>query len=95
VKFLPILKTGDVAYWDTFAGAVPCRVTAITGTSGMCGTAQKVQFTLTAGRGPYKSGEEHEDFGHSVFPRNCLCKRLYTSHIRPYVVQVDQSKELS
>lgn len=90
---LPVLKTGDNAYWDTFAGVVPCKVLSIQGADGMCSTNQRVKIKLTAGRGPYVSGEEHEDFGHSVLPKQCLLHRQYSSVIGPYAVQADQPKE--
>ncbi|GAA3751110.1 hypothetical protein [Micromonospora maritima] len=63
------LASGDLAFWDTFSGLVPCRVLSIAGTEGDPSTGQKFKIKLTAERGPYKAGEEIDTLGTSVVHR--------------------------
>ena len=80
------LKVGDLAYWDSFAGLVPCKVMSIEGTSGIASTAQRVEFTLTAARKPYKRGELQEASALHVVPRKSV-RGQYRNRIAPYFVQ--------
>lgn len=68
----PTLKSGQLAYLDSFAGAIPCKVLSITGTSGRAGSDQTATVRLTAGRGAYKRGEVLTYWGMYVIPRQCL-----------------------
>lgn len=81
----PRLTADSFAYWDTFAGLVPCRVISITDDNG----CPKVKFKLTArhARGPYKYGEEHEDFAFFVPPRAAVVMRGRQYRIRPFDVE--------
>lgn len=69
------LTVGSLAYFDSFGGMIPCKVTAITGTSGVPSTAQHVTLTVTAsqahccGRSPYKRGDQIETNGIHAVPR--------------------------
>lgn len=89
------LKTGDLAYFDSFLGAIPCRVERIEGTSGLASTAQKVTIKLTASRSRcsdssiYRVGEVIESNGLHVFPRDAHRKSKYGNRIRPYQVIAD------
>ena len=69
------------AYFDTFAGLVPCKVIAINdanaGVKGMdgrdwtgCTSGCEVTFKLTANRGAYKRGEVLTDNALHVIPRS-------------------------
>lgn len=80
----PVLKTGDLAALDTFAGAIPCKVLSITGTSGRCGSDQGVTVRLTAARGAYKRGEVLTAWGLHVVPRQCI----RGMRVLPYDVEV-------
>ena len=54
---LPILKSGALAYFDTFAGLVPCKVDRIEGADradNRPSSEQTAHFTLTAPRGAYR-----------------------------------------
>ena len=86
--YMDTLTVGALAYYDSFAGLLPCRVTAITGESGMCGTSQRVTATLTAHRGAWRKGEQVETFGHSVCPRSSIVVRAHQYRIRAYAVYV-------
>lgn len=80
------LKVGDLAYFDTFAGMITCRVMSITGTSGHPSTGQTVKAQLTAERGAWKPGEVIETSGLHVCPRPAYRRTRGT--IKPYLVEV-------
>lgn len=79
------LKTGDLAFYDTFAGMIPCKVIGITGRSGPAGSNQTVRFQITAKRGAYKRGEILERWGLHVCPRGAV----HGQRIRFYCVEAD------
>lgn len=78
------LKTGTKAYYDSFAGLLPCVVTRITGTSGLASTAQRVTFKVMQTCNGYKYGEVIESSGLHVVPR----KAARSGKIRPYFVEI-------
>ena len=80
------LRTGMKAYYDSFAGLLPVKVTRITGTSGIASTAQRVTFQVQQTRNGYKFGEVIEASGLHVIPR----KAARSGKIRPYFVEVTQ-----
>lgn len=83
-----VLKSGTLAYWDTFAGLVPCRVRHIHAMNGG-GTGMAADVTLTADRSPYRRGEIRDNLpvGH-VIPRHCVRRlRSRSPYIVPYTVQ--------
>lgn len=91
-----VLRTGDLAYYDSFAGMIPCKVTAITGTSGIASTAQRVTLTVTAsqanccGRSAYKRGEQIETNGIHAVPRKAHYHgSCGIGRIRAYTVTAD------
>jgi len=51
------LTIGSKAYFDSFNGLVPCRVTGIRGLNGLASTSQSVTVELTASRAAYRRGE--------------------------------------
>lgn len=83
------LKTGDLAYFDSFAGMVPCKVLSIGGISGLASSAQAVTLVVTATRGAYQKGEVLETSGLHAVPR---CAHYYgpcgIGRIRAYTVEV-------
>ena len=79
------LTIGSLAYFDSFAGLIPCKVLAITGQSGMCGSMQDVTLQLTAARGAYKRGEVLTTWGLHAVPRKSVYGRM--RRIRAYQVQ--------
>jgi hypothetical protein len=78
------LTTGCLAYYDTFAGLVPCWIVSINGPIGTPSTAQTVTIKLTARRGAYKRGEVLETNGLHVCPRGALRRGKYHTTIKPY-----------
>ena len=66
------LRTGDLAYYNSFSGLIPCKVTKITGPFGFAGSEQNVTFTLTANRGPYRRGESLTQWALHVVPRKSV-----------------------
>ena len=78
------LTTGCLAYFDSFAGLVPCWITSITGPTGTPSTAQRVTVKFTAKRGPYKRGEILETSGLHVCPRSAARFGKHCTTIRPF-----------
>jgi hypothetical protein len=83
------LKTGMLAYYDTFAGLIPCKVTKVFKDSGDCGTVVKAEFILTSDRQAYKKGEVLTDLAFHVIPRKAIRKTRYSSLIMPYEYELD------
>ena len=50
------LTVGSKALYDSISGLIPCKVTAITGKSGIASSEQQVTVLLTATRGAYRRG---------------------------------------
>ena len=78
------LRTGDLAYYDSFTGLIPCKVLSIHGSSGVASTAQRVEVRLTAKRGGYDIGERVTTAGLHVVPRNSANR---SRRIPPYLVE--------
>lgn len=88
------LAAGSLAYWDTFAGLVPCKVQSIKGPSGPASSDQYVKARLTANRGPYKRGEWCAGSALWFVPRDAVLNkrsRHCSMRIGAYQVQGDQS----
>jgi hypothetical protein len=81
----PTLKRGILAYLDSFAGLIPCKVIDVWRLRGIA----EARVKLTASRGPYKRGEILIDTVLHVIPRPCVSRRKYSSAILPYHVQTD------
>ena len=78
------LAVGNLAYFDSFAGMVPCWIMTIVGPSGVPSTSQRITIKFTAKRGPYKRGETLETFGLHVCPRGAAKFGKHGTTIRPY-----------
>lgn len=84
------LRSGDLAYFDSFAGLVACRVQRITGISGVASTAQTVRFRITAGRNKaYKRGEIMETSALHVVPRKAVHRVGCFFRVCRYQVECD------
>ena len=79
------LTIGSLAYFDSFAGLIPCKVVQSVGQSGMASSAQTVTLVLTAARGAYCKGEKIETSGLHAVPRRAIHGRM--QRIRAYQVQ--------
>ena len=84
----PVLRVGDLAYFDSLTGIIPCKVLAITGKRGAPSSEQRVVFKTTVERPGWLRGARHECFGFHVIPRAAYFKRRYGSHIGYYTVEV-------
>lgn len=82
------LRTGQLAYYDSFAGLIPCRVLTITGRPGIASTAQNVTVRLTGARGAYRRGETIHTTGIHAVPRGAVRQVQGNARIRPYKVEV-------
>lgn len=92
-----ILKTGSLAYYNSFSGAVPCRVLSITSKCPQnphWGTNHRVRAVVTAKLGVYEKGEELEDYSLWIFPRESLRSQPTGAYmIGPYQVQSDLEEQ--
>lgn len=98
---MPTLKSGTLAYLDTFAGLVPVRVLSVTEepregpgpyfdlTFGGARTTIRAKVKVTANRGAYKVGDEIESSSIDVVPRDAVRRTKYSSYILPYHVEID------
>ena len=91
----PILKTGSLAYWDTFSGLVPCKVMHIAHPptpplfdllQGGISTSIKVTILITQDHGPYRKGELFEEPAPSVVPREAIRRHQYSQTISRYEI---------
>lgn len=77
------LKVGDLVYFDSFVGMLPCKVLAIDRVgSWVTSSRQNVTVRLTAKRGAYKIGETLTVSSLHVCPR----KSIKGNRIRAYQV---------
>jgi hypothetical protein len=86
----PVLRTGDLAYFDSLCGVIPCRVLSIRGESGPASSASTARIELTAARPGYPKGEELEVWTLHVVPRAAYFPRRYGARICYYTVEVSQ-----
>ncbi len=102
---MSMLRAGTLAYFDSFAGLVPCRVLAVRDlqaddapgtvrfnlTHGGASTRYMADIELTADRGCYRTGERMAVCSLHVVPRDAVRRRQYSSMIGIYHVEVTQS----
>ena len=86
----PVLRTGDLAYYDALTAIIPCRVLSIRGESGAPGSASSVRIKTTAARNGWPKGTEFDSFSHHVVPRGAMKFRRYGARITYYTVEVSQ-----
>lgn len=68
LKTMKTYHAGDLAFYDTFSGCIPCKVLSISGSPG--NTSQcRIIFKLTTSRGAYRCGEVLESDALKVIPR--------------------------
>jgi hypothetical protein len=92
-KFGHTLRAGQLAFLDTFAGLVPCKVrTLVLDDDSPAGVLRwTVTVKLTATRGAYKRGEVLTfagDDGRNVVPRSAVYVRNYKFRIAGPIVPV-------
>ncbi len=76
-------RAGTLAYYDTFAGLIPCKVLEITQIcyGFRCGPYDAVRFQLTADRGAYRKGEILTAAASHVPPRGMVRRMQYSCRI--------------
>jgi hypothetical protein len=85
------LRTGDLAFFDSMRGLIPCRVESIAGASGPASSAQTVRIVVTKDCGAWKRGEHWTASGLWVVPRKSVRKPQGSAflRIRRYSVECD------
>ena len=84
------LKKGCLAFFDSFAGLIPCVVLSIRrDLRDPRIDATKVTFQLVATRGTYRKGEVLSFSAGSVLPRAAVYLRLGQYRVRDYGVLAD------
>jgi hypothetical protein len=73
---------GNLAYYDSFSGLIPCKVTGYDGFS-------TVYFTVTADRKTYKRGEKLTGIPSHVVPRKMIRVRSGKYIVRPWYTWVN------
>lgn len=85
-----ILRTGEFAYVDTFAGMIPCKVLSVRRPVGEVGDRYiEVIVRYTATRGAYRRGEVNTHRAWQVCPRKAVVTRGWQQRIKPYTTEVD------
>ena len=74
------------AYFDSFAGLVPCRVLSV--------ATDGVVVRLTAARGPYRRGEVLTWPHTRIVSRKAVYRSGYTYRIRPHDILSEVTSEL-
>lgn len=92
-----VFKAGTLAFYDTFAGMIPCKVKCVREQcyGFRCGPYDAVQFEITESRGGYTKGEVISADARHVPPRKMIKKREYSNTILTgysYVVSSDWVK---
>jgi hypothetical protein len=88
---VPALKTGNLAYLDTFAGLIPCKVLAIDGPSGPVSLTQRVAVRITSPRRGYAKGDIVIESALHVVPRPAVHFRNDNARIGFYHVVGDSA----
>ena len=86
---MPTLKSGMLAYFDSYAGLVPCKVLAIEATK----YGDYIAYIrYTAQRGPYSRGETGKHNALKVFPRDAVSRVRWQlfPRILPFSIVADQ-----
>ena len=78
-----VFRVGTSAFYDTFAGLIPCTVTGIkqAGYGFRCGPYDVIEFKLTADRGAYRKGEILTSNAMHVPPKKMIRRLEYSSRI--------------
>lgn len=86
------LKTGRKAYFDTFAGMIPCTVLSISGSSGPASSSQTVQIKVTKTIQAYREGEIIKSSALHICPVKAFYYRNGVGRIKPYQVETDKPR---
>lgn len=86
----PVLRTGDLAYYDSMSGMIPCKVLSIRGESGAASSQSSARIKTTAARGGWSRGTEFDTWTLHVVPRKAFHPRKYGARISYYTVETDK-----
>lgn len=84
----PVLRAGDLAYYDSMTCMIPCRVLSIRGQSGAPGSASSARVKTTAARNGWPKGAEFDSWTLHVVPRGAYSPRRQGARIGYYTVEV-------
>jgi hypothetical protein len=84
----PVLRVGDLAYYDALSAVIPCRVLSIRGESGAPSSASSARIKTTAVRNGWPIGTEFDSWTLHVIPRAAYFRRRYGARIGYYTVEV-------
>jgi len=84
----PVLRVGDLAYYDSMQGMIPCRVLGLRGESGAAGSQSSARVKTTAVRNGWPRGTEFDTWTLHVVPRGAYFPRRYGAKIGFYTVEV-------
>lgn len=70
------------AFFDSFAGLVPCEIVGLTRDNEYCFYEATVK--VTADHGAYKRGQTVDTLLSRVVPRNAIRRLKYSTRIKPY-----------
>jgi hypothetical protein len=86
------LRIGSLAYFDSFAGLIPCKVIAITGPPGVQTPTSWVRViaAVTVDKSPYRRGEIVDGGAFWIVPRNAVKRAIKGARVRAYLVEVPQ-----
>ena len=92
--------TDKLAYWDTLAGLVPCKVIRIEMSpdpdwTDPFGYKYCVIAKVTADRGPYHKGEQIAQSPARVWPRDCSKPARGSYGMRYYVGRYDWAERVA
>lgn len=86
----PVLRAGELAYYDGIRAIIPCKVISIRGESGAPGSASSVRIKTTGVRNGWPRGTEFDCFSNHVIPRAAFHPRKLGARISYYTVEVDR-----
>jgi hypothetical protein len=84
----PVLRAGDLAYYDSMAGMIPCKVISIRGVSGAPSSESSALVRTTAKRNGWPIGTEFDTWTLHVVPRAAFKQSRTGARITYYTVEV-------
>ena len=84
----PILRVGDLAYYDSTIGMIPCKVISLRGSSGPASSESSALVKTTAARNGWPRGTEFDTWTLHVVPRAAYFPRRHGARIGYYTVEV-------
>ena len=86
----PVLRVGDLAYYDSITGMIPCKVISLRGESGPASSESSALVKTTAARNGWPRGTEFDAWTLRVVPRAAYLRRRHGARIGYYTVEVSK-----